>query len=85
MTNTNIAPRSKMTAGTTQANAAATAARRDAMIGDDGKALYTAEEARHIRMQESAQERERLDRLRKEADARWHEERRMKPLTPKAE
>jgi hypothetical protein len=84
-TNLNTAPRKQHTAGTTQANAAATAARRDALCGDDGKILYTAEEARDIRMMEAAQERERLDRLRKEADARWAEERRMKPLTTKAE
>jgi hypothetical protein len=84
-TNLNTAPRKQHTAGTTQANAAATAARRDAIIGDDGKPVYTAAEARDIRMMEAAQERQRLDRLRKEADARWAEERRMKHVTQKAE
>lgn len=77
--NTNIAPRSSLSPGTSQANASATAARRDALIGDDGKPLYTAEEARNIRMMEAQQERQRLDRLRHEANERFKEERKMKP------
>lgn len=79
-TNLNTAPRVMLSAATSQANAAATQARRDAalMTGDDGKALYTPEEARAIRMMESAQERQRLDRLRREANERSAEERRMK-------
>lgn len=84
-TNLNTAPRKQHTAGTTQANAAATAARRDAMIGDDGRALLTPEQHKELKLLESAQERQRLDRLLKDANQRWQEERRMKPLTQKAE
>lgn len=82
--NTNTAPRSCLSPGTSQANACATAARRETLTGDDGKPLYTAEEARQIRMLEAQQERQRLDRLRREANERAQEERRMKALSTNA-
>lgn len=76
--NTNIAPRSCLSPGTSKANACATAARRETLTGDDGRPLLTPEEHRQLKLMEALNERAKIDRLRKEANERLAEERRMK-------
>lgn len=60
--------------GSSQARRAARST-DSAQIAEDGQPLLNAEQAREIRMMESANERLRFERLRAQAWERWKEER----------